>query len=227
MAAALEDAARLDGGLIAISTDVLYQDRTIALRAIGQLLAIVGGRENAPRSAAVSRLIDWLQQGRAGRRTLHGCVVTRRSAKSGEGWGKRAGGRPSVLTLHRECGRMSPPTFDLMAGERVTWDGRYRIRACEDVRIGSCDGTGANPPGLPSITARSMREALRTVPAWWDGERFRPLGWAAAGVADPDPDGDDLRPKAVIEVDLAQERLVALRRHTALEPDWAMLPNPR
>jgi len=84
----------------------------VSLRALGRVLAAVGGRAYGPASAKLERLCARLAAaGEDVSRTLAGCRVL------SDG--------PTVLTCRERRGLPEPAA--VFAGERLLWDGRFRI----------------------------------------------------------------------------------------------------
>ena len=99
----------------------------IALRLLSRLLCHVGGRDYAPRSAALRRLAAAISGPRFARATLAGVVIERCKMRPGEA--------PHLL-LYRESGRNLPASFTLAPGERIIWDGRFAIARAAAARAG-------------------------------------------------------------------------------------------
>jgi tRNA(Ile)-lysidine synthase len=88
----------------------------IALRVLSQVLALVGGKEDAPRMAKVERVLGDL---RAGKReaALGSCLLI---ASQG------------MLNLYREPGRMRLAAVPALPGNVCVWDGRFVLAFAED-----------------------------------------------------------------------------------------------
>lgn len=86
----------------------------IALRALGRLLAAVGGQDAAPRLARLESLTAALRAGGRQTRTLAGC----RLVSDG-----------TSMTVLREPGRRGLPELSLEPGAVGVWDRRFRVTA--------------------------------------------------------------------------------------------------
>jgi tRNA(Ile)-lysidine synthase len=118
----------------------------------GGVLAAIGGRAFAPDAAATASLADWLQaDGAAGSRTLGGC---------------RLSIRDGVALVVREA-RNLPPPRRLRAGERLHWDGRFRIEVGEGAAVGAYLLGPLGSDGLAEVGGRvaAPRSAVVTLPA--------------------------------------------------------------
>ena len=185
VAAALSEAVVSDMGLVGLPGKLVSEDVEVARRALGGVLAAVGGREHAPGGAELDDLLEWLSRGQSPRRTLHGCVITRAT-------------RETLTTVHREPGRADLPTWTLVADDAPlhclkwrygshtgsyqpalewrTWDGRFRFIASERVVIGPYLGPPLRLADRQQFaTDRAVQEAVATAPAWWDGTEWHPF----------------------------------------------------
>jgi len=132
----------------------------IALRAIGQLIAVIGGGETPLQLGKLEKLMDALEADPNKAHTLGRC---RLQAVSGR------------LGLFREVRGSGLPIAQLHPGERTLWDNRFRVEL------------GRAAPGAVTVKAlgeqglREMRErsteissmpplAGRALPACWRGE---------------------------------------------------------
>ncbi len=94
-----------------------------ARRALGRILAVLGGSVYPPRGASLDRLLAALRGGTAKGATLAGCRVAQRRGK---------------LLVARETRTL--PSRPIRPGERLRWDGRFEIGL-----------RGGAAPGLPGL----------------------------------------------------------------------------
>ena len=207
-------------GYVLVQSTLLRADAAVAQRAMGQLLAAVGGQDNAPRGLPVLDILAWLKRGEPGRRTLHGCVVSGPEGSSNASDAGADSGWKGAFAIHREPGRTGLPVLELMAGQTATWDGRYRIRALADVRIGACEDA---EPDRPLSAQATAREAARAEPGWWDGTAFRPLLSEHYHQLRRMRNDETVSPPAYVLTDFVEERLGTLRQGWGDEHAWARL----
>jgi len=139
--------------------DALPDD--LAVRVLAQVLALIGGEQDAPRLMRVERLLASLKAGRR-EATLGGCVVI---AAAG------------TLNFYREPGRLkiAPLTFE--SGASRLWDGRFILTFMHtngggfSVRQLGADGWLAYRKAMKESrqAASPNRLAAITTPALWKG----------------------------------------------------------
>jgi tRNA(Ile)-lysidine synthase len=151
----------------------------IALRALAAVLASVAGTPYPPRLESIERLFGELRRGLERGRTLGGCLVTPRR---------------SLLLICREPASAAPPTM-AVAGESLTWDGRFVLRlppsapagltlgALGPDRLGICV-LGCPGAARPTLPALRDRDGVLAVP---------PLGFFRDAAAKRALDGAILR----------------------------------
>jgi hypothetical protein len=98
---------------------------------LADVLTTISGATHRPRAQDTTRLAAALRA-QAGKRTLHGCEITRHGATA-----SRAG----VIRIAREMARVAPPCT-LSGHGTVQWDARFRVQF-------------ALPPGL-ALTLRAL-----------------------------------------------------------------------
>jgi len=158
----------------------------IALRAVCQLIAAVGGGETPVQLAKLEKLIAALEANPNKAHTLGRCRLETVSGRLG---------------LFREVRGSGLPVARLRPGERTLWDNRFRVElgaaapAAITVRA-------LGEPGLRALRERSAlissmpRLAGRALPACWRGEVL--LGLPALGrVGFGEPSGLDCRARFV------------------------------
>lgn len=84
----------------------------IVMRVLGRCLTAVGGLTYPPRQSALEALQSYLKDGHTSTRTLGGCQVVVGSGR---------------IRIAREAGRVPAEPVGLVAGERLVWDGRFRV----------------------------------------------------------------------------------------------------
>ncbi len=151
----------------------------IALRVLSQVLALIGGKEAAPRMVKAERLLESL---RAGKRqaALGGCLAVI---------------APGTLNFYREPGRLKLAPLACQPGSACVWDGRFVLT----FSTGLSGDISVAPLGARGwalcrtherhLGSRIDRLAALTTPALWHGGRpiFAPaLGFAGAGTAGAD-----------------------------------------
>lgn len=163
----------------------------IRFRALGAIIASVGGSGATPGEDQLSALDAAVVSTRPFRRTLGGAVI-------------RTRGRDIVI--HREPGRMDAAETPLPPGYCGLWDGRF------EVAVGDREGVSLGPLAaqgyaeLPVACRARPRAAAETVPAFrWDGRLvavpavgfaapgshgLRAVEFAAARLAGPAPGSD-------------------------------------
>lgn len=155
--------ARLDAATLAAADD------DPALRALGRVLAAVGGQPYPPKAEALERLLAAVRSGGAIGRTLGGCVVTLRCGR---------------IAVSREPGA-AVERVELPPGASARWDGRFVVHLDAAApgpltlaRLGE-EGAGAvRDTGLPA-------GVRRTLPGVWDAERL--IAVPAVGLVRPRP----------------------------------------
>ena len=132
----------------------------IALRAVGQLIAAVGGGETPLQLAKLEKLMAALEADPNKAHTLGRCRLETVSGRLG---------------LFREVRGGGLPVARLRPGERVLWDNRFKIEL-DEAAPGAITVKALGEPGLEALRERfafvsSMpRLAGRTLPACWQGE---------------------------------------------------------
>lgn len=132
--------ARLDAG------SLLGFPEEVGLRALGQLLATLGGAAHTPRLERLERLYRWIGAGAPGRgRTLSGCRLAPR----------RGHAKADHLLVFRELALIAP-AIALVPGESRLWDGRFRLslapEAPSGLRLGALGPrTKAGLPGMAPL----------------------------------------------------------------------------
>jgi len=127
----------------------------VGLRALGQLLAALGGAGHTPRLERLERLYAWILGGMEGRgRTLCGC---------------RLAPRPGYLLVFREAALMAPE-IALVPGESHFWDGRFRLvlskTAPSGLRLGALGGMLRRDAAIPNLvqpTLPAIRDLFGTL----------------------------------------------------------------
>lgn len=117
-AAWLASHARVDpAGFATLATAALTSaPRDLRRRALQQVLVCVGGASYPPRQARLARLLEQVQSGLAGGRTLAGCQILPRTVG---------------LLICREP-KVIDDVTPLIAGAPVLWDGRFRLELTGD-----------------------------------------------------------------------------------------------
>ncbi|QND48131.1 tRNA lysidine(34) synthetase TilS [Rhizobium lusitanum] len=135
------------GALCAISRAALAADEAVIAYAIPYLAAVFGGEPYGPGRERMRRILDFIAEGRPGRRTAGGVVFDLR----------RDG-----LYLMRESRDIRP--LVLAAGADGIWDGRFRIvnHEAAAIRVEAAGATGAMefPEGLPKGAVQRARAVL-------------------------------------------------------------------
>lgn len=100
-------------GVCDLSTDLLLDaPDEVVMRVLGRCLTAVGGLTYPPRQSALEALHSYLKEGNTRTRTLGGCRISVADAR---------------IRIARESGRISLEPVGLVAGERVVWDGRFKV----------------------------------------------------------------------------------------------------
>jgi len=145
------------------------QAEALRTRILGCLIGRYGGGK-LPEPAELGLLSAWLATASAGRRTLGGAVIARRSRE---------------FLVGREPGRIDPAPVTVPASGQVIWDGRFEIHAPPGCRVRPLGQTGRQPrqPELPAFVQAGL-PAIETGGTGWvipqlTGEagvtaRFRP-----------------------------------------------------
>ncbi len=176
------------GEIGAEAFDVLPAE--LALRALAQVLALVGGKEEPPQMAKVERLLAELKAGRR-EAALGGCLVI---------------AAPAKLQFFREPGRLKLPPSPCQPGGTCIWDGRFALSFAPglsgDVLLTPLGERGwtiyrrcqkDRPASL-----RVNRLAALTTPALWQGGELLAapaLGYAATAWTGPSPLALTLAPR--------------------------------
>jgi tRNA(Ile)-lysidine synthase len=133
--------------------------REIALRALGQLIAAVGGGETPVQLAKLETLIAALEASPDKAHTLGRCRLETVSGRLG---------------LFREVRGGGLPVTELRPGERTLWDNRFRVELGA-AAPGAMTVKALGEPGLRELRERSAllssmpRLAGRALPACWKG----------------------------------------------------------
>ncbi len=136
--------------------------RDIALRALADMLALTGGKEEPPRLAKLERLLEELQ---AGKRevSIGGCLAIAAAGK---------------LQIYREPGRLSARPVAAAPGSTCVWDGRFVLT----LGAGLSPGATVAPLGergwaacrkafeARGFSLKANRLAALTTPALWTGQ---------------------------------------------------------
>jgi tRNA(Ile)-lysidine synthase len=159
--------------------------REIALRALSQLIAAVGGGETPVQLAKLEKLLAALEARSDKAHTLGRCRLETFSSR---------------LRLFREVRGGGLPVARLRPGERALWDNRFTIElgatAPETITV-----RALGEPGLRALRDRSEvvsslpRLAGRTLPSCWRGEVL--IGLPALGQASSEPASLDCRARFV------------------------------
>ncbi len=140
------------GALCEIRHEGLEAEEPVLLHALSGLAAVFGGRPFAPGRDRLRRILDFVREGRPGRRTAAGVVFDLR----------RDG-----LFLMRESRGIVPLT--LAPGASGVWDGRFEIGnagpAALCIEAAGEGGAAALPPGLPKSAAQRAGAALPRIRA--------------------------------------------------------------
>jgi tRNA(Ile)-lysidine synthase len=144
------------GALCAISRKALAADEAVIAYALSHLAAVFGGEPYGPGRERMRRILDFIGEGRPGRRTAGGVVFDLR----------RDG-----LYLMRESRDIKP--LVLAVGVAGVWDGRFRIvnhgPAIIRVEAAGLMGTMEFPDGLPKGAVQRARAVLPKVIASDEG----------------------------------------------------------
>ncbi|WFU08100.1 tRNA lysidine(34) synthetase TilS [Rhizobium sp. CB3090] len=138
------------GVLCAVGRDALAADEAVLSYALPYLTAVFGGEPYGPGRERMRRILDFIGEGKPGRRTAGGVVFDLR----------RDG-----LYLMRENRDIRP--LELASGAAGIWDGRFQIinRGTTAVRIEAAGARGAAefPEGLPKGAVQRARAVLPLV----------------------------------------------------------------
>ncbi len=158
--------------------DFLGLPSEIALRVLSRVLALTGGKEQAPRMLKAERVLESL---RAGKReaALGGCLAIV---------------APGTLNFYREPGRLKPAPLACQPGSTCTWDGRFVLTFSTglsgDISVAPLGARGwalyRQALHERHLASRTDRLAALTTPVLWQGSRliFAPaLGFAGAGLS--------------------------------------------
>ncbi|MCC6734752.1 MAG: tRNA lysidine(34) synthetase TilS [Bauldia sp.] len=163
-------------------------------RALGAIIAAVGGSGEAPGEEKLAALVTAAGAGTPFRRTLGGAVI------------RTQGGD---LVFHREPGRLDGTEAALPRGYAGRWDGRF------EVAIGGAEGitlaplAGRGYAELPERFRARPRAAVETVPAFRREGRL--VAVPAVGFATPGSEG--LRSREVAAARLGGSRQAGGRLH--------------
>jgi len=164
-----------EAGYALIAGDALAAaPHEIALRALAQLIGAVGGRETAVRLAKLEALLVALQADPGKPRTLGRCRI--------EPYAGRLG-------IFREVRGAGLPIAELLPGQKLLWDNRFRIElaaeASKPILVKALGESGWRALRDRSALASSLpRLAGRTLPSCWRDDRL--LGVPALGPAGED-----------------------------------------
>ena len=135
----------------------------IALRALAEILKVVGGHDYPPRFEALEGLLDALGSGALGRgRTLHGCKLSIE--------------RGALLVVREQAAAFEATPVPLSRGREAVWDGRFALRLLAgpsgvEVRALGAGGVAAlKKHGLAFPEA--PKTVLATLPGLWRGEEL-------------------------------------------------------
>lgn len=139
--------------------------REVALRALARLIEVVGGSAYPPRFEQTEAALDWLSAPKPTGRTLGGCRLARRDAKT-------------ILATREEAALAKEvPGLAIGPGATALWDRRFLISVPKSAK-GRVDVRCLGPEGLkaagraaqlPPVEPRRIAAAL---PALWRGERL-------------------------------------------------------
>lgn len=120
----------------------------LGMKALGALLATVGGADYPPRRVRLERLHAELAAGRADGRTLGGCLVLRRRGR---------------VLICREPAAVAAPLVPVPGRAAACWDGRFRI----ELEAGAPGGLSFGALGAAAATIARGRPAavLARIPA--------------------------------------------------------------
>ncbi len=126
--------------------------RAVGYRAIGAVIATIGGADYPPRREALQKILADLQAGRrTGGRTLGGCRV-------------RFACR---ITITREPEAARTAAVTVSRPGPILWDGRFRVTVTEDVLAHGPVGIDSAGNGLKRRGAGVPAAALASLPAAW------------------------------------------------------------
>jgi len=164
-----------DAGYALIARDALdAAPQEIALRALAQLIGIVGGGETPVQLVKLETLLAALRHDVGKAHTLGRCRL--------EPWSGRLG-------IFREMRATGLPVAPLLPGQRLLWDNRFRIELgaheTKPIMVRALGESGWRALRDSSSLASSLpRLAGRTLPACWRGDELLGLplfGWAEVG----------------------------------------------
>jgi tRNA(Ile)-lysidine synthase len=154
-------------GYAAIALEALLAaPEEIALRALGRLIAIVGGAADPARLAKLEALLAALKADPDKAHTLGRCRIAPRDGR---------------LLIFREMRKDGLPELELRPGERTLWDNRFRVelgageaapitvRALGEEGLKALKEREGWPATLPAFLPRL---AARTLPACWRGKNL-------------------------------------------------------
>jgi tRNA(Ile)-lysidine synthase len=145
--------------------------REIALRALAQLIATIGGGELPVQLAKLENLLSALEKDPDKAHTLGRCRLETVSGR---------------LSLFREARGGGFPVAQLRPGERMLWDNRFTVELGADAQ-GPITVRALGEPGLRELRDRSRlvsslpRLAARTLPSCWRSDVL--LGLPVLGLA--------------------------------------------
>ena len=136
----------------------------IRLKILSRTIASIGASAEPVPLSRLEAMTEGAQWQRPIGRTLGGAVFS-------------PGKEPDGIIITREYGRRPLPVMDLKPGQMVEWDQRYTVLVSSDldVRLRVC-ALGAQ--GLSALKREGFARpqhparALRTIPAFWEGERL-------------------------------------------------------
>ncbi|MFT4181888.1 MAG: tRNA lysidine(34) synthetase TilS [Rhizobium sp.] len=133
--------------LCAIARPALQAEEAVLAYALSHLASVFGGAPYGPGRQRMRRILDFIGEGKPGRRTVGGVVFDLR--KDG-------------LYLMRESRGIQP--LVLAAGAEGVWDGRFRIvnsgRSAIRIDVAGTFGEGQFAKGLPKGAVQRARVAL-------------------------------------------------------------------
>ncbi|MGZ8415671.1 MAG: tRNA lysidine(34) synthetase TilS [Methyloceanibacter sp.] len=148
-------------GYALIDTEALAAaPQEIALRALAQLIGVVGGGETPLQLAKLEALLAGLRAHPGKAHTLGRCRIEARAGQLG---------------IFREMRGKGLPVMQLLPGTRALWDNRFRVElgadAPEPILVRALGESGWRELKDRSALAASLpRLAGRTLPACWQGE---------------------------------------------------------
>jgi tRNA(Ile)-lysidine synthase len=156
--------ARIDpAGFVTVARDALARaPHEVRRRAIRDIVRSVGGRDYPPREARLDRLLECLQAGLAGGRTLGGCRIVP--------W------RDSVLICRER--RAIADEAPVVPGAPVLWDRRFRVELSGEApalvvrALGRAGPRALDPLALPSARRQLPAPVRPSLPSLWHGDEL-------------------------------------------------------